>query len=425
MTERFLFYLWQFRLFNQESLKTSTGEELIIVKPGELNSHAGPDFRNGLIKLGQTTWAGNIEIHINASDWNLHQHTGDENYDNIILHVVLDNDRIILRKNGEPIPTLELKNRVDWKIWENYRQLLQSRQWIPCSKDFAQAEPLVLKMWVQRLAINRIERKAGEIETYLNLTKNNLDESFYYLLAKNFGFFLNSLPFEMLAKSVPLSIIGKHRSSLFQIEALLFGQAGLLEDALEDPYYNSLQKEYAFLQNKFKLQALPGHLWKFLRLRPSNFPTLRIAQFAAMLHQTDRLLSQLSEASTIQTIEAIFQIQPSAYWSTHYRFGKEAKVRPKQLGETAIQSILINTVVPMLFELNKQQLGDQLQEKAIQLLEETQAEDNSITRGFAAIGFKAENAVQSQGLIQLTHNFCEKRKCLECSIGNHLLVKGK
>ena len=425
MTERFLFYLWQFRLFNLENLKTCTGEELFIIKPGELNSHSGPDFRNGLIKLGQTTWAGNIEIHINASDWNLHQHTGDENYDNIILHVVLDNDRIILRKNGEPIPTLELKNRVDWRIWENYRQLLQSRQWIPCSKDFAQAEPLVLKMWIQRLSINRMERKAGEIESYLNLTKNKLDESFYYLLAKNFGFFVNSLPFEMLAKSVPLSIIGKHSSSLFQIEALFFGQAGLLEEDLEDPYYTSLQKEYAFLQNKFNLQAMPGHLWKFLRLRPSNFPTLRIAQFAALLHQTDRLLSQVAEATSIQTIKEIFKIQPSAYWLSHYRFGKGAKERPKQLGESAIQSILINTVVPMLFELNKQQLGHQLQEKAIQLLEETQAEDNALTRGFEAIGFKSENALQSQGLIELKQNFCERRKCLECSVGNHLLVKGK
>jgi hypothetical protein len=314
---------------------------------------------------------------------------------------------------------------VDWRIWENYRQLLQSRQWIPCSKDFAQAEPLVLKMWIQRLSINRMERKAGEIESYLNLTKNKLDESFYYLLAKNFGFFVNSLPFEMLAKSVPLSIIGKHRSSLFQIEALLFGQAGLLEEDLEDPYYASLQKEYAFLQNKFKLQAMPGHLWKFLRLRPSNFPTLRIAQFAALLHQTDRLLSQVAEATSIQTIKEIFKIQPSAYWLSHYRFSKGAKERPKHLGESAIQSILINTVVPMLFELNKQQLGHQLQEKAIQLLEETQAEDNALTRGFEAIGFKAENAVQSQGLIELKQNFCERRKCLECSVGNHLLVKGK
>ena len=237
MTEKFLFYIWQFRLFNQQDLKTTSGEGLQIIKPGELNPHAGPDFKNSLIRLEKTTWAGNIEIHINASDWNLHQHSEDENYDNIILYVVFNNDRIILRKSGEPIPVLELKNRVDWNIWENYRQLLQSSQWIPCSGSFMKVDSVLIDAWLQRLAIARMERKSSEIENYSQLNRNDLSESFYFLLAKNFGFYVNSLPFEMLAKSLPLQVIGKHRSSLFQLEALLFGQAGMLEENIDDLYY--------------------------------------------------------------------------------------------------------------------------------------------------------------------------------------------
>lgn len=421
MTEKFLFYIWQFRLFNQQDLKTTSGEGLQIIKPGELNPHAGPDFKNSLIRLEKTTWAGNIEIHINASDWNLHQHSEDENYDNIILHVVFNNDRIILRKSGEPIPVLELKNRVDWNIWENYRQLLQSSQWIPCSGSFMQVDSVLIDAWLHRLAIARMERKSSEIENYSQLNRNDLSESFYFLLAKNFGFYVNSLPFEMLAKSLPLQVIGKHRSSLFQLEALLFGQAGMLEENIDDLYHCSLKKEYKFLQNKFRLQPIPGHLWKFLRLRPGNFPTIRIAQFAALLYHSQSLLSQIVDANSIDAIKSFFKIQPSSYWNSHYLFGRKSIERPKPLGNSAIQSILVNVVAPMLVHWTLQHLGNQLQEKALQLLEETEAEDNSIIRGFKEIGFKATNSLQSQGLIQLKQNYCEKRKCLECGIGIHLL----
>ena len=421
MTERFLFYLWQFRLFNQDSLRTSTGEELQILKPGELNSHAGPDFRNALLKLGNTIWAGNVEIHIKASDWDLHKHTGDENYDNIILHVVLDSDRIIHRKSGEPIPCLELKNRVDWTMWDHYKQLLQSRQWIPCSNDFSQANESLRSFWLQRLTINRMERKALEVEISLKLNNNNLEEAFYWLLARNFGFHVNGVPFELMAKSLPWLVIAKHRNSLFQLEALVFGQAGLLEDALKDEYYLNLQKEYRFLQHKFDLHPIQGHVWKFLRLRPGNFPTLRLAQFAAVLHQSDRLLSQMVHSESLAEISQVFKVKPSEYWKTHYRFGKLSKTPGNQLGEAAIQSILINSVVPMLFLVNKQHLGQRLQEKALRLLEQTPEENNEVSRGFESIGFKPNNAFDSQALLELKSEFCDKRRCLDCGIGAALL----
>ncbi len=421
MTEQFLFYIWQYRLFDQQNLRTTTGETIQVLKPGELNSNAGPDFTNALIKIGDTTWAGNVEIHINASDWDAHKHSGNSNYDTIILHLVLDSDRIIHRKDGEAIPTLELKQKLNWGVYENYTSLLKSRQWIPCGADIARVPDLNRNLWLERLLIERMERKATEIAAYLLLNNNNLEEAFYFQLAKNFGFKVNSLPFEMLAKSTPLQVIAKHRSSLFQLEALLFGQAGLLDDEAEDDYTEQLQTEYHFLKSKFNLSPIPGHLWKFLRLRPVNFPSVRIAQFAALVHQSNALLSKISEAAKMEDLEDLFNVSTSPYWETHYRFGKPSQQRKKTLGKMAFENIVINSVVSMMFLLSKHRNDESYAERAMLFLEKISAENNTILSGFDSLGINAGNAAQGQSLIELKNNYCSKKLCLECGIGKWLL----
>jgi hypothetical protein len=421
MTEEFLHHIWKFRLFDQSELRTTNGDLIEIRHPGEHNFDSGPDFFNGRIKMNGTLWAGNIEVHINAGDWNKHFHQEDKAYDNIILHVVHKADKVLYRSSGEEIPTLEIKDRIAPRLYYNYLDFKLSKDWIPCAKQIAAVPGLIFNNTIDRMVPERLEKKSLMILQSLRLNNNNWEETFYRQLARNFGFKTNAEPFELLAKSLPLVILGRHRSSLLQIEALLFGQAGMLEEHLCDKYSLQLQNEYAFLKKKWKLQPIEKHLWKFLRLRPVNFPVIRIAQFAALIHRSNNLFSRTLEIETAEELAELLDVKASAYWEEHFMFDRSSSRREKNLGREAVNNILINTVVPFLFVYGKQKGEEAYCDRALRLLEQTNGEDNAVIRGWKQQKVPAENAYTTQALLQLKSGHCDKKQCLSCPIGNYLI----
>lgn len=420
-SEDFLHYIWTFKLFNTQELKTVQNEPITILKSGQHNTDAGPDFFNAQIKIGETIWAGNVEIHINSSDWIKHHHEIDNAYNNVILHVVYQHDKEIKNANGNTISTLELKNLIDHKLISNYKQLIGSKNWIACNTQLKQVDQFVVQNWLERLVFERLERKSTEIAQTLLLNKNDWEETFYQVLFKYFGLKVNSEPFHLLAKNTPLKIVEKHRN-LFVIEALLFGQTGFLVDEKYDEYFQRLKKEYHFLQSKFSLTPLDKSLWKLLRLRPANFPTIRIAQLAYLLSNEPRIFSKILAIDSVKELQQLFSLTASSYWNNHYQFGVEQKVSlQKRTGKLMIDSLIVNVVVPMLFVYASSKQDEELKNKAVRFLEELKAEKNSIILNFEKLGIKSKNALQSQALIELKTNFCSQKKCLHCSIGNHLL----
>jgi len=420
MDEKFLHYLWKYRLFIRQ-LQTTDGDLTEINNPGEHNTDAGPDFFNARIKIGDTLWAGNVEIHVNASDWIKHGHQQDKAYNNIILHVVLNADETICRENGETIPTISLEGKFDYSLYERYLDFMNSRNWIPCEHSIAIAERFTVDAWLERLLVERLETKTQSIDAMLRQNRNNWEETFYQAFARNFGFRLNSLPFELLAKSLPLKYLGRHKNSLLQVEAMLFGQAGMLGVNFIDEYPQSLQKEYYFLQSKYSLKPIDGHLWRFLRLRPSNFPTIRLAQFAQLIVKSSALFSKIIESHTLNPIVSLLEVECEDYWQQHYVFDKPSVGRLKKLGADAIDLLLINTVASFLFLYGKQMDNPELRDKALEYLYEIAPERNSVIQHFAGAGLKAGNALQTQGLLQLKAEYCDKKRCLDCAIGHALL----
>lgn len=422
MTEDFLHYIWKYKAFNVPGLKTLEGEPIQVIKTGEHNKDAGPDFFNARIKIGTTTWAGNIEIHLRSSDWKKHFHNNNGSYENLILHLVYENDEEIIH-SGKPVATAELKGLVDKKLLHNYRELMTNRSWIPCSNQINSVSDFTLTNWLERLLVERLERKAKVISELLVLNKNDLEKTFYIHLARNLGLKVNSLPFELLAKSLPNSFLGKHKSSLFQVEALLFGQSGLLEKEFNDEYPNQLKKEYAFLKKKFSLQPVEGHLWKFLRLRPVNFPTIRIAQLAALIHQSSGLFSKIMDAEDVTQLKKFLQATASAYWETHYVFDKSSPEKTKKLGNAAIDNIIINTIVPFMFVYASYRGLEPYKDKAISFLTQLKTEKNNIVQKFIDLKLKPLNAADSQSLLELKNEYCNNKKCLNCGIGISILSK--
>ena len=420
MTEEFLHYIWQYRLFDK-NLETNTGQEIFVVHPGFNNTDAGPDFFQARIKIGDTLWAGNVEIHKRASDWYLHQHQHDAAYSNIILHVVYEDDQQVLDKYDQPVATLELAGKFSSRLFNKYQAFLYNKSWIPCSTDVSTIDALIWQSWLERLVVERIERKSFEIKRRLNLNLNDWEETFYQVLAGSFGFKVNEQPFLLLAKSLPLSVLGKHKDNLFQLEALLLGQAGLLRNDFADEYPQLLAKEYDFLKKKFSLNLIPGHLWKFLRLRPSNFPTIRISQFAALIHQSQNLFSKILGCKTSQEVILMFDLKASDYWETHYVFDKPAPKSVKRFGDVAIQTIIINTVVHFLFLYGNEKGNNSSKDKAIEFLTSLPPEQNNIITGFEKLGVKTQNAFETQALIELKNKYCALKKCLHCRVGLSLL----
>jgi hypothetical protein len=421
MKEDFLHHLWKFKLYNRHNLRTTDGEAVEVVHAGQHNTDAGPDFFNAKVKVGQTLWAGNVEIHLKSSDWKKHAHHLDGAYKNVILHVVHDHDEEIATSEGTQVVTLELKEKFNPKLYKNYLQLVESKEWIPCEKKIKSVDKLTVDAWLERLLVERLERKTENILQSLRINKNSWEETFYHQLAKNFGFQLNSLPFELLAKSLPLSYLGKHKNNLAQVEALLFGQAGLLEKKFKDEYPNQLKQEYNFLKKKFSLKPLDGSQWKFLRLRPSNFPTVRIAQFAQLIHRSSHFFSKILEMEKTGELKKLFEVSVSEYWNNHYIFDKVSTRREKHLGETANLIILINTVVPFLFAYGKQRQSEIHEERALNFLEKLSPEKNTIINHWNELGIKSDNAARTQALIQLKNEYCTGKNCLNCAIGNKII----
>ena len=422
MKEDSLHYIWKYKLFNTANLTTHNGIAITVLNFGLHNTDAGSDFFNGKVKIGATTWAGNIELHINSSDWIKHKHQDDKAYDNVVLHVVYNNDKDILDKEGNVIPTLELKDLIDLQIIKKYEQLvLLPDSGIPCGKQIKTVDEFTINSWLNRLAIERLERKSAEIEGMLKLNKNNWEETFYQYMFKYFGLKVNALPFELLAQNSPLKIIEKHHT-ISSIEALLYGQAGYLESDIEDEYYVKLKKEYQFLKAKFELVSLDKTIWKMLRLRPGNFPTIRISQLANLLSIKTRLFSKVLAAETVVELQNLFNAKTSDYWKTHYQFNETVENdTEKKLGIATINSIIINVIVPFTFVYGKAKQNEKLVDKSLNLLESIKAENNIIIKNWKALGVKSSNAMQTQSLIELKNNYCSQKKCLNCSIGNKIL----
>lgn len=422
MKEDLLYFIWKTSYFTFNGKRTTDGELVEVINPGEYNNDSGPDFFNAKIRIGDTIWAGNVEFHINASDWHTHNHQADPAYNNVILHVVVNNDRSAQNSTGRIIPTIAIKypDALDW----NLMRLTTSGKWIPCEESFSAFDSFTKRMWLENLLVERLEQKTKYVFELVENAQGSWEEAFYHSVARSFGLKANALPFELLAKATPLKVLAKHKNNLFQIEALLFGQSGLLSGVeTNDSYISTLLKEYKYLQHKFNLTPIEAHHWKFLRMRPSAFPTIRIAQFAKLVHSSTSLFSKIIEINDAKEIVKLFQVDASEYWQTHYTLGKESASAEKSIGKDTISIIAINSLVPFIFSYGISKGNNSLKDKAIKLLESIKPEHNSITRGFENLGVKAESAYDTQAMVQLKTCYCEPKKCLYCHLGANLLLK--
>lgn len=421
MSESFLHYVWQFQYFKKENLTTTDGEPLAVLKTGNTNTHSGPDFFNAKIKIGEMEWVGNVEVHIKSTDWYAHRHQQDGAYENVVLHVVWQDDQPVFR-GKERMATLELKDRVSQSLLTNYQKLINNPASIACEKSFHRVDRLIKLSMLDKTLSQRLEAKAREVERILKTTQGDWEETAYQVLARNFGFNINADPFQQLSKSVPYKIIRK-QNSLTQVEALLFGQAGMLPAKNKDEYISLLFREYQLLAQKFSLASTQLNIsqWKFLRLRPANFPTLRIAQFAAFLFSVKNIFSAFIESESYAACINFFSFAASGYWQTHYRFGVASKKGVHGLGKATAQNIIINSIAPLLVAYGKHKDEQRYIDRAIDLLQNLPAENNSITRKWLALGLTAAHAADSQAMIELYKQGCLKRLCLNCSIGTSIL----
>jgi hypothetical protein len=423
MSEAFLHYLWQFQYFDKTELKTTAGESIQVFHPGYRNSHAGPDFANARIKIGDMEWVGSAEIHIQASGWMEHKHDRDPSYENVVLHVVWKNDKAIKRRDGSFLPTLELANRVNKRFFHEYQKLVNSPENIPCASYLPEVKEITKFSMMDRVLLNRLETKSMRVLEILRKNHSDWQETCYQLLARNFGFKVNAEPFQQLAQLLPYKVLRKHADKLLHIEALLFGQAGFLEEDFDDEHYQLLKREYNLLRQKFKLsdRRLNKAQWKFLRLRPANFPTIRLAQFAALLFQRPTLFSVMMEMDNYAALVSVFSIEQSEYWTSHYRFFKNAKEQVSFLGDASIANVIINTAVPLLVAYGKNRDDQSYIDRAVAILQQAPGEANSITAQWKTLGIKSKTAFDSQSLLELQTNYCSKRRCLDCTIGTTLI----
>ncbi|MDD3875595.1 MAG: DUF2851 family protein [Bacteroidales bacterium] len=421
MNEYFLHFLWRYKLLKIHNLKSTLNEIIEIQSFGQYNQNAGPDFFNCKIKINDTIWAGNIEIHTKSSDWNRHGHQYDSKYDNIILHVVLEDDVPVKRFNGEIIPTLIIKGLFDETLYLNYTKLMESKLGIPCQKHLPDLDPHLLNIWKEKLIVERLNNKLLQIITVFKKYNNDWNKTFYEFLFRNFGFNVNALPFELVSKSLPLSVVEKHKDNLFQIEALLFGQAGFLEHDAEDDYTAQLKSEYHFLKQKFSLTPINSSLWRMSRIRPVNFPHIRIAQLSKLLNTADFLFSKVIESQSVKDYYGLLRISTSPYWESHYSFARESKRKLKKLGVDAADNIVINTFIPFLFAYASEKQLPLLKESALSFLEDVNCEKNAIVNDWVKNSISVKSAYDSQALIELKNNYCNQKKCLNCMIGDYVI----
>lgn len=421
MNEIFLSFLWKYRMFPQSHFAWNA-ENIEILHPGHSNTNAGPDFTDARIKIGDTLWAGNVEIHVNASDWELHNHDKNSAYDNVVLHVVGKYDKDVYTAKGRKVPTIVLP--VEGKIWDNYQNLINTHSWLPCATLVNNIDNFTVQSWLQTVGFERLHNKVDQIRLNLSSTTNDWDEVFFRFLVQSFGFHVNTVPFCLLANHTPYKVVKKHGSNIIELEALLFGQAGFLfDDYSDDAYYNELKKIYTFLQAKYNLKNIDVHLWKYLRLRPVNFPTIRIAQLASLLYKNQEFLSNIIRVGTLEELQNLINCTTSKYWHTHYLFNRLSKNAEKPLGITSANSIIINTIIPFYFAYGEINGKDNLKERALEFSEQLPSEKNSIVTNWKEVGVTATNSFDSQALIHLTNVYCAKKRCVDCRIGIKIIGK--
>ena len=422
MKEDFLHHVWQHKKFAVTNLQTTTGESIQILNSGQYLQLAGPDFFNAQIIIGNQKWAGNIEIHLKSSDWYLHNHEKDTNYDSVILHVVWEHDTPIFRKENNEVPTLELKEYVSLSDLHNYQSLISQKSWIYCENDIRQVHDFVFKNWQERLYFERLERKSIEISQLLTTSNNDWEAVLFCLLAKNFGLNTNGNLFQNMAKSIPFSVIRREAFSIENLEALFFGQANMLDCNFQDNYTKKLLNDYNYMVIKHNLIKNVFEKVEFFKHRPDNFPTIRLAQLAALYCNEHNLFSKIISSASIYEIYNLFNIEISNYWESHYNFDKISVPKKRKMSQSFIDLILINTIIPVRFAY-EQSLQKENSQQIIDLIESIKPEKNIIIDKFKEIGITAKNAFETQALLQLKKEYCDVKKCLHCAVGLHLLKK--
>ncbi|MGW8121191.1 DUF2851 family protein [Roseivirga echinicomitans] len=420
--ESFLHFIWRYQYFNTTTLRLFSGEQLNITKAGHLNYLAGPDFKESQVDIDGIQWHGSVEIHIKASDWYAHKHQDDPNYENVVLHVVWENDKQVFNGEGNPIPTLELKGLVKPMVLERYLALLNNEDSIPCAKHLNNTKSIIRLSMLEKALVERVEEKSQHFNSILESNVHDWEESAYHWLAKGFGFKTNANNMLRLAQSVPLKVLTKHSNQLFQIEALLFGQAGFLDVDVKDEYAYQLQKEYRFLKAKYELkQQISYNEWHFAKVRPANYPTIRIAQLAALVITYPHIFSFFSEIENRKEAIDKLDVLQSDYWCSHYAIDKKSAKRLGGLTKKSKENIIVNTAIPFLAALAKYKDDSSHLDKALNLLSSIKAESNHITELWKALGWNVSSAFDSQGLIQLHNAYCVPKKCIECNIGISLV----
>jgi hypothetical protein len=423
MKENLLHFLWKLKLFSTTQLISTNGEIIEIVSAGTANLNAGPDFLNAKLVINSQLWAGNVEIHLNSSDWYAHNHENDENYDSVILHVVWEHNIDVFRKTNQPIATLELKNYISKELLNNYQQLFsKNKNWINCENDIASIDSFILTNWIDRLYVERLENKAEQIQNTVASLNNNWEAALFVLLAKNFGLKINAEAFMNFANSFDISIVRKVSSNLEHLEALFFGQAGMLSNETESEYFNKLKKEYNFLKVKFQLTPISNGQVQFFRLRPNNFPTIRLSQLAMVYHRHQNLFSKIVETENIEGFYELFDLATSTFWEMHYTFETASKKSIKKITKPFIDLLLINTIIPMKF-LYLKNLGTNDLSPALTIIAGIKPEKNEIISKFNELKIKSNTAFETQALLQLKNDYCNKQLCLNCAIGKEL-IKG-
>ena len=422
--EDLLQYIWKFQKFERQELKTTKQLPIVIKHPGLHNFNSGPDFLQGEVIIDKTRWIGSIEIHIKSSDWISHKHSLDPAYANVILHVVYKHDTEIKYPDGTEIPTLCLSTRISNFMIEQYGRLMLNQDWVPCSQFLKNISPMIKSHWLERMSIERLEKKTEDILTSLMAHQNNWDLVAYKVIAKHLGYKVNNEAFSRLFEQTKFDLFIKHQSNLFQLEALIFGQAGFLTKPVDD-YCKKLNQEYEHLKNKYKLQGIKKHEWKFSRMRPLNFPTIRMAQLCAMIHTTGRIFQKILASRSVIELEKLLSVTASKYWDTHYRFGVVTKPVPKKIGSASKQILIINAIVPLLFAYGIKTQNQAYKEEALKILHSMVPEKNKIISAWNKSGYKGQNAGDSQALLHLKREYCDKYQCLRCSIGNEMFSKVK
>ncbi|MFD2941268.1 DUF2851 family protein [Flavobacterium notoginsengisoli] len=420
MKEDFLHYLWKFRKFDTLNLKTAQGEIITILKTGDYLELSGPDFFNAHVMIGNQKWAGNVEIHIKSSDWYLHNHENNPAYKNVILHVVWENDTAIFREDNTEIPVLILKDYVEKEIIANYNALISPKTWISCEKQIKDIDDFVFKSWQERLFFERLERKSSFIYQLLEETNRDWEAVLFCLLAKNFGLNTNGTSFLQIAKSIPFSIIRKESFEIENLEALFFGSASLLNAEKEDVYFKDLKFRYFYLMHKYQMERTFVEPVQFFKLRPDNFPTIRLAQLASLFHKTQNLFSKVNNLKSLESVYNLFNVSASDYWKNHYQFDKESPKKAKSLSKSFLDLIVINTIIPIQFAYSST-LGQPITEDLIDFMNEVAPEKNAITDKFISFGIQSKNAFESQTLLELKNEYCNHKACLKCVIGVELL----